>query len=534
MADIGDLTVGIACDPSELVSGMTVARDQIVQTTTVIQVQEQSWKAFSSSIVGSIAKIVAPVLNLMRAYKQLQIAQVLLTIAQTQAIAPTITLASAMGVLLSPITLILGALALVGAAFYYFTRTADDASASADQSGDSAEKAATKVSALATVWNAIQGSPINEEIFKKVGTAGEEFDTLRTKLGDLRDSLIAPFVDGAAAIAAYLPTLFGVETAADMATAVLRTFNRAIDEVQGFANTAKTSLLAMGLAFATGMSQADAEQYVKAGDAIKTQAAETEKLIAKMEGQREAFKSLREIQEGAQDAAANAAEVGKVGSIFTVEGVDEATRALQQRSAEVILAGKADEDWERQTTALFNALAKQRQGIIDGTIVDKAAAEAKKALAKAEEEAAKKAQKAAEEALAAARKKVDADAKIAMSAAKLSDEIAVLNGEMTKQEAREAELIREGMTGKQAAEIASLEAEKDRLSGKSSKADKPTAFAVRGSKEATSTVMRALNDSNPTEKSMDKSLKSIDKNIVKIATTPANTSSRTLLNLDEA
>ena len=141
MSSVGELSVGVSCDPSEFTAGMTKVREDLNTTTTSISVQDQSWKSFSSSVVGSLAQVAIPIIQLVNTYKKLQLATLALAAAKTVAIPPTLTLASAMAFLLSPVVLITAALALAVGAFLYFTSGSEEAAASTDAAGEAAAAA---------------------------------------------------------------------------------------------------------------------------------------------------------------------------------------------------------------------------------------------------------------------------------------------------------------------------------------------------------------------------------------------------------
>ena len=85
MSSVGELSVGVSCDPSEFTAGMTKVREDLNTTTTSISVQDQSWKSFSSSVVGSLARVAIPIIQLVNTYKKLQLATLALAAAKTVA-----------------------------------------------------------------------------------------------------------------------------------------------------------------------------------------------------------------------------------------------------------------------------------------------------------------------------------------------------------------------------------------------------------------------------------------------------------------
>jgi hypothetical protein len=113
-------------------------------------------------------------------------------------------------------------------------------------------------------------------------------------------------------------------------------------------------------------------------------------------------------------------------------------------------------------------------------------------LKKAEEdrkETERQAKKEKEEAARLAERELQNTINTAKAEAKLRDEIAVMNGEMTKRDARVAELFRGGKSMKDAELLAGLEEEKDSLGSKGGK----TGFAAFGSNESASTLARVFN-----------------------------------------
>ena len=127
MSSIGDLSISISADASQVTSGMTETRNQLQQTNTVIVQQQGSWLAFSSAVLSfssAVLSVIGAVFKGVTAYKQMQMATMGMTLANTLAIPPTFSLAGAMALLLSPITLIIAGLALLAAAVYFFSSSA--------------------------------------------------------------------------------------------------------------------------------------------------------------------------------------------------------------------------------------------------------------------------------------------------------------------------------------------------------------------------------------------------------------------------
>jgi flagellar basal body-associated protein FliL len=496
MSSVGEISVGVSCDPSEFTSGMTKVREELNTTTTSITVQDQSWKSFSSSVVGSLARVAIPIIQLVNTYKKLQLATLALAAAKTVAIPPTLTRASAMAFLLSPVVLITAALALAVGAFLYFTSGSEEAAASTDAAGEAAATATPKVGAMTSAWAAFKAGLVTEEASVKIAAINSEVGTLTTTLGGIKDSLVQPFVDGGNAMIGYLASLVPVDAGATMIGSALKGVNGYVSSLAERIDAGKMSWLAYGAVMLGGMNQADAEAFVSQGTAITAAAEATDKLTAKLEAQRAGFASLRDIQESASTAAANSAEVAKVSTLKTVEAIDQSIAALREKSAAEIANGATVEQLEGQTKSLFEALAKQRQGVIDGTIVDQAAIDAKKALAKATEDAAKAAANAAEK---EQQKTLSGLAKITA----MKDQIDLMNGSATNAEVAMREMWRAGFSQEQIDEVGALTNELDRLKEEEKdskkKPDKvaksgPSALkaAFQGSSEAASIMLRGV------------------------------------------
>ena len=496
MSSVGELSVGVSCDPSEFTAGMTKVREDLNTTTTSISVQDQSWKSFSSSVVGSLARVAIPIIQLVNTYKKLQLATLALAAAKTVAIPPTLTLASAMAFLLSPVVLITAALALAVGAFLYFTSGSEEAAASTDAAGEAAAAATPKVGAMAAAWSTFKTALVGEEASVKIAAINAEVGTLTTTLGGIKDSLVQPFLDGGNAMIGYLASLVPVESGASMIGSALKGVNGYVSSLAERIDAGKMSWLAYGAVMLGGMNQADAEAFVAQGTAITAAAEATDKLTAKMEAQRAGFASLRDIQESASTAAKNSAEVAKISTLKTVEAIDQSIAALREKSAAEIANGATVEQLEGQTAALFNALEKQRQGIIDGTVVDQAAIDAKKALAKATSDAAKAAADAAEK---EQQKTLSGLAKITA----MKDQIDLMNGSATNAEVAMREMWRSGFSQEQIDEVGALTEELDRLKEeekdskkkdpKEAKAGKDSLKAAfQGSSEAASIMLRGV------------------------------------------
>lgn len=504
MADIGELTVGITCDPSDLTAGMTETRDQINQTTTTIQVQEQDWLSFSSSVIGSMARIAGPAIELVAAYKRVQAATIAMATANAAATAPTLTLGAAVNFLLAPVTLTVGALALLAGALYYFSTREDEGADSTEALSDAVGTVAPHLSLMAQLLESVRSAVFTEEVTRRVGNVTSEYQKLWSAVGDLGNQLAQPFFDAASAVSGFVAEQVGIESMLDIVTAKIRQATDGINWFKEITAKAQQSFLALAISLSSGDFAAAAD-FVAQGEAMRSAAKASEELTEKMEKQAKSFSTLKEIQQEATQDAQNAAEVAKIRSLVTIESIDAETTALQQRSAAAILAGNADEAWEQQTKALFDALAKQRQGVLDGTVIDKEAAEAKRELAKAAEEAARAAQAAS-----------DAQWKTNESGVEqiksLQDQIDLITGATTKAEIAKRKALESGLRGDQADLIGELTDELEQLQKKTGTpkekkevADKyqGVGAAQQGSAEAASAIAKAVNQNKVAEQTLE-------------------------------
>lgn len=505
MSNINELTVSINCDPSNLVAGMTESREAIESTTTTIALQDTTWRAFTESVIGSIAKIAAPILRLVNTYKQMQLATMVMASANAAAIAPTLGLAGAVNFLLSPVVLTTAAIAACAAAVYYFSGSAEEASTATRKSGQSAKEAAEEFTVLETVINSITATGqdlFGDDIVFKIGSVLKESDKLIENLKKLKVAIEEPFLGGVSGLQEFVLSMIpAVRTIGDINSS-LKTTNQFLKDMTPAAGTAATTLATMLLSFSTGLSQADAGEIVGAGAAINKQ----EAAIEKMKTQQASFKEFGQIQKDAADSAKRAAEVSSIAAITTIEGIDNQIRALQEKARQTIDAKKNDDDWVKTQTALFDALEKQRQGILNGTVIDRAAEQAKKDLAKVEEETRKIIERAAGD---EKKRRDEGTEKIQ----KLRDEIDLLTGAATKGEIALRDMARAGFSEEQSVEVQKLTDELDRLKKEETDAKKRdgkkdgkslSAAAEFGSREAYSIIAQASAGRDPVEKNTDK------------------------------
>jgi len=254
------------------------------------------------------------------------------------------------------------------------------------------------------------------ELIPQYNALDESITDFNSSLSELGSSITDPFVDGGAAAKDYLYTFSPLPAMAGYASSQLKLLTTEINYVSSSFRQAAEIGTTAAFILATGASQEAATAFHEEGIELKRLAEISAQAIAKMEAMRTTFQALSDIQKNAAQSAANGAEVAGISKLFSVEEIDAYKLALQERSAQAILNGQADESWAKQTEALFNAIERQRQGVIDGTIVDREAVDAKRQL----EEATKRSADAIRD---------------------LQTELAVANGEMTKNQAKAQDFI---------------------------------------------------------------------------------------------
>lgn len=469
MSSIGDLSISISADASEVTSGMTEARNQISSTTEVINTQQISWAALGASVLGSLAKIIAPILELVNTYQRIKLATMGMTLANLLAIAPTFTLAGAMSLLMAPLTLIIIGLAAIAAAYYFLAGSSEEAVSATASASAEMTSAATVSSSYADSMNSAASA--NSDAIPQYQQLASEIGKFSESLASLGNTITQPFIDGAAAVVAYIASFSPLPSLAGMAAAALSGVTATITGV-------KDNLAAGGAAFAvfalsmSGTMSADAAQsFLEEGRALTSLTAATEAQIAKMQGLRSSYANFGAAQKAATASAASSAAVSAVGKLFDVASIDAATAALRARAVSARQNGEANKEFIASETAMLDALARQRQGVEDGTIVDRDALAEKSRIAKeekriADEAAATKEKQASEfkrinEELAAdtlkSQMKIGESFGGAMQ--KLNDSISLLDGSASKATIQLRELTAQGFSEEQIASIAAAQDE---------------------------------------------------------------------------
>ena len=546
MSSVGDLTVNVKCDVSELTAGMEESRQQLALTTTNIEVQDATWKALASSVVQAAASIAPAVAR---------IAEV------STGLAGTIVTYRAWG---PAIAAVAQPVASLGSAFLRFGGIAATAVGFLVPQW---KLVTTAISASLLVYK-VATSDIAAESYKAVvGTASvsESTDRLSTALGKLGEAASAPFGQVSAGAESLLqsinplPFIFGTLEAA--AAASVDTLTAGVEYVTPlvteFGDVAQTAVFVTS---SWGQATAETTQnFYEQTKALRDLAAETERINALQEAQQPLFQNLGAMQAAATAAAEHSAEVRRLGSIKTIDDLNAELIALQQKAAQEVLTGKATEESQKKTAELFAAIANQREQILAGNVkpeespVEKSLEAARKALfaleygqdaaavaalraagatdeqvaaleklqeatARINEE--KKAEKAAEDELMAAAKKAEAENQkwaddMAANFQKGEDRIAALkdqldlaSGAATKADIAMREALAAGFTDEQAQEIKDLTQQLDDLEkGKKKTTDKEiggVAAQELGSTAAFSSIFASMrgNDNDVQKKAL--------------------------------
>lgn len=493
-----DIATKLTCDPTDFTDGMAEARRQFAETTQVIVQQRSAWGEVSAAAISAAASLADTGANVfvevarMRAeMTRFAISTALAGTALVGIVAPATAskvaiaggtaaliyhhqwLLNVIGLTVPGMAQVAGAVGLALTAYKTMTFAANDAASAFRGSIDGSRESIIE-------YNRLHGAS----------------DRLSESMSRLGESLVAPFREGTSAVYSYVSSFSPLPTLAGVAATAFDQLSQLADYTSKGLKSAANTAAATAFIVITGASQDASAAFAEQGQELDQLSKKTTAFIAKQEAARSSFQSLKAIQEQAAQSAANAAEVAKVSSIMTVEGIDQQIAALREKSTAAIMAGNADKAWEAQTTTLFEALAKQRQGIIDGTVVDKAAEEAKRALAKATEDAAKAAAQAAE-------KEMQHQLQGANRIESLKDQIDLLSKTATNADIAMREMWRQGFSQDQIDEVGKLTEELDRLKeaegGKSGTKDKSPSdskttlkAAFAGSAEAASIMLRGV------------------------------------------
>ena len=337
----GDLDIKVTCDVSEVATAMTETRSQLDQTITTIQVQDQSWRSMSVSVIGSAASIAGPVISLIAAQKKLAAATLAASTATAAATVPTITLAGAMALLASPAVIVSAAIVAVGAGLYYFTGESEEATKSTDKLKGKLEETGSSFDAFMATASAFQSGLINDETALNLEKIKKESDKVSESLGKTVEIVSAPFIDGAYAVGTYAANLLGIESASSLAVKATQSLGEGVNWLNTQATNAIDSLEAMAYAYGSGASEEAAKAFVAEGHAIKDLAKANDARIARLESEKEARKQFNDMIEQSAATAARAADAERIRSTYTIEGIEKEIQLLKERAIAEVAAEDA-------------------------------------------------------------------------------------------------------------------------------------------------------------------------------------------------
>lgn len=390
MAANGDLQIKVTADASEVATAMAETRSQLDQTITTIQVQDQSWRNMSASMIGSAASIAGPVISLITAQKRLAAATLAASTATTAATVPTITLAGAMALLASPAVIVSAAIVAVGAGLYYFAGGSDEATESLGKQKEKLEE----VGASYKVWMATAGKfesgLISDETSLNLEKIKTESDKVSESLGKTVTIISEPFSDGAYAVGVYAASLLGIESASEFALKGTRLLGQGVEWLNTKATSTIDTLKKMALVYLGGQSEESAKAFVAEGHAIKDLAKETDARIARMESEKQARNQFNDIIKESEATAARAADAERIRSTYTIEGIEKEIEILKRKAIAEVAAEEAamsallkkkaskkeieeqekkDDEAARNRADLAGKAVTQKRGIETGEIV---------------------------------------------------------------------------------------------------------------------------------------------------------------------
>lgn len=446
MSNIGDLSVSVTADASDFTESMDDVRKDLEQTITVIHKQEAAWSQLADTVINAAGKIIPSLISFNE------------VITKAMAIRRLIAFATGWGVVAIAATAVVGGLLAI-------SRQAEETDKVISESIPEYER-------LSRSWDRFTSS---------VGTASSD--------------VVAPITQGASAFGQWVTSFSPLPfLAADLSQHLSFIAGASEDVSRSMRDVTDVASTFAFIVQRFGASDNASARFHEQGIALREMAKSSEESITKLTGLRDAFSSLGRMQAEAKTLAERSSEMMKVDSLLTVEATENAISALRERAAAVIQSGKADESWLRHTESLFVALEKQRQGIMDGIIIDKEAEAAKRASADAAAEAARKQQELNDQGID--------------RIARLKDEIDILNGSATRAEIAMREMTRQGFDAEQIVAVGALTAEIDRLKQEAEdakkqveKTDKPKSrqreidtspeAAIKGSAQSFSAIFAA-------------------------------------------
>ena len=366
MASKGDLDLKITADASEVTTAMAETRNQLDQTITTINIQDQTWKSLAVAVVES-TQAIAP-----------SVAQITTAVA---GLAGTIAVINHQK---SMIAAVMSPLTSLGSAFVSYGGMAAKA---VGLIAPQWKLITTAISVSLLVYKAAT-SEMAESAYKAAkGNADIEASTgrLQTAVGGLGTALAAPFgtaVQGAQSLVDAInpfPYLFGkvTETASGWIDSAASGIESLTPKVVAFGDVLSTvAFVTSSLGTATADSTA---AFYEEAAALRASAAAAEIRLAAQEAQRPLFKQLGEMQDSARESAQRTEEAAKLGSLNPVAAIDEEIRALRAKAAQSILTGDAVK--QSQQAATLQNTAKELKFKADAP---KASADDKKAYADAQ------------------------------------------------------------------------------------------------------------------------------------------------------
>lgn len=396
MSSVGELTVDVKCDVSELTEGQIESRREIETTTRSIMVQDATWKGLADSVAEAAGRIAPEITRIT------EVAAGLTTTVLTYRF-----WGGAIATAAAPIT-------ALGAAFLRFGGIATSIAGYLVPQW----RLITTAISLGRLAYVATTSDIAQESYRAVAgssSVSASTDRLTEALGRLGEAAGRPFAAFASGTEDWLasinplPVILGFierKTAEwiDTATAGIEYITPLVNE---FSDQAETAIFVMESLYQA--TDAETQAFYEQGKSLRALAAESERVIAIQEGQRGLYQNIAALQASATAAAEQSAEVRRIRSIENLDQLDLEIAKIQQKANVEITSGKATEESQKRIGAVFAAIANQREAILAGDV-------------KPKEDPAEKALEAAREALFALEHGQDAAAVAALRAKGATDE----------------------------------------------------------------------------------------------------------------
>ena len=360
-------------------------------------------------------------------------------------------------------------------------------------------------------------------------------------LSNLGSTVITEFTNGVRA------SVMSLVTATTGFTSLSDIVDYSAKKVTGWANAttaavkmasdgAKDSGLVFGTALAIfqGMGDDEAVGFYKEGRALNELAAQTDIVINKQQALRDAFDYINASADKAAKGQKLSAEIARIGTLSTVEALDEELRSIKRQQEGVDASVRKTSEWRKEMDALTQAVERRRAALENPQKDDFAAKQIESAhqalmrltmgetgyavaMAQAHGASAEQiqmlhskltsveqitqaqtAQKAAEQAIQAAQEQANQRYETgAERIASMRDQIDLLTGKATKAMVAMRELSRQGFDQSQAQETGRLQAELDKLEaskkpGTGGRGAQENKAALQGTDEAAQLVLRGV------------------------------------------